>query len=640
MEIDNILKDYLSNKNTDYAIMINGKWGSGKTYYWKENLSKLILQTVYEIKAAHQEKKGWSLSKKGNETEQTIFFEPIYVSLYGLSDINELDKRIFFELNPFWKRRGVKIFSNIGKLIVNKGISFFGIDKFENSEFVELIKDFDIGKNKVLCFDDLERLKPEIVNEIFGFINLFTEHDKIKVIILCDEAELSKKFKDYNKVKEKLIRFTYNFDPELEIIYPSFIDKYPLPYKEFLLQQKKFICGLYQKANHKNLRTLKFNLDIFEKVFTIIQDHSELEKYRDEILNRLLFFTSTYCIEYKIEHDLNKLSELSKISSDNFLNFSDADWDNILFSANKEKESEKEVKQKEYPQIFREKYLPYEKAHFDYYPSIAKFIHTGVLGEQELSEEANKVFNSLKGKEIARENQIMQKFQNIHILNDDELQPLLDELLDNVKNGKYHIATFPNIFLSLLKLEHFGTNNFKVDEHLIQMFSEGILKAKAHSEFIESFQYHIPIFEKRNEKYEVIKKTAIEANNSLKENLNKSNASELLEDLKRHQGQEAFNLLVNTKIQFEPIFSFIDPQDFFKLILNLPNKEKCFINDALYRRYTTDYATDTTKKEREFFIGLSELIKNHLSKTGTALISNDIIRIIGDNITRIINLRN
>jgi predicted AAA+ superfamily ATPase len=35
-----VIFDYLSKEDTDYAILINGPWGSGKTYYWKNNLSK------------------------------------------------------------------------------------------------------------------------------------------------------------------------------------------------------------------------------------------------------------------------------------------------------------------------------------------------------------------------------------------------------------------------------------------------------------------------------------------------------------------------------------------------------------------------------------------------------------------------
>ena len=42
--IDEIL-DYVKSKNTDYAVMINGKWGSGKTYFWDKELRPAIEST-------------------------------------------------------------------------------------------------------------------------------------------------------------------------------------------------------------------------------------------------------------------------------------------------------------------------------------------------------------------------------------------------------------------------------------------------------------------------------------------------------------------------------------------------------------------------------------------------------------------
>jgi len=50
--INATLDIYLKNKNhTDYAIMINGKWGCGKTYYieneLKERIKILNLKYIY-----------------------------------------------------------------------------------------------------------------------------------------------------------------------------------------------------------------------------------------------------------------------------------------------------------------------------------------------------------------------------------------------------------------------------------------------------------------------------------------------------------------------------------------------------------------------------------------------------------------
>lgn len=39
--VESIL-DYVRADYTDYAVMINGEWGSGKTYFWNNKVRKKI----------------------------------------------------------------------------------------------------------------------------------------------------------------------------------------------------------------------------------------------------------------------------------------------------------------------------------------------------------------------------------------------------------------------------------------------------------------------------------------------------------------------------------------------------------------------------------------------------------------------
>ena len=43
--MDNLLEsilDYVRSDYTDYAIMIHGEWGSGKTYFWNNQIKQKI----------------------------------------------------------------------------------------------------------------------------------------------------------------------------------------------------------------------------------------------------------------------------------------------------------------------------------------------------------------------------------------------------------------------------------------------------------------------------------------------------------------------------------------------------------------------------------------------------------------------
>ena len=49
MEIDNIIKDYVNAKDTDYAIMIDGEWGARKSWYWNNVLTEIDKQMIEKV---------------------------------------------------------------------------------------------------------------------------------------------------------------------------------------------------------------------------------------------------------------------------------------------------------------------------------------------------------------------------------------------------------------------------------------------------------------------------------------------------------------------------------------------------------------------------------------------------------------
>ena len=41
-DVDQLVLDYVNAPSTDYAIMLTGAWGAGKTCYWKNGLKQSI----------------------------------------------------------------------------------------------------------------------------------------------------------------------------------------------------------------------------------------------------------------------------------------------------------------------------------------------------------------------------------------------------------------------------------------------------------------------------------------------------------------------------------------------------------------------------------------------------------------------
>ena len=120
MKLTDIIKNYVEQSDTDFAIMINGQWGSGKTFFLKNEVTKFVGSIKYE-----------QLDKKIKS------YELVYVSLYGITTADEIQKRLFVEVNPFLKKKIRKV----GLSVLNKGLQYIGIgaDKHDQKDLVNYL---------------------------------------------------------------------------------------------------------------------------------------------------------------------------------------------------------------------------------------------------------------------------------------------------------------------------------------------------------------------------------------------------------------------------------------------------------------------------------------------------------------------
>lgn len=635
-EISELIKNYLTSEESDYAIMIDGQWGSGKTYYWKSNLTPMVSMQEFSRKKIQKTEKSnsWFVKDQVKETTEITYYEPIYVSLFGLNNIDELGRRIFVEINPFWKKKTGKVLSNIGKLALNKTINFFGINSIDKGEITSIVNSLDINENKVICLDDLERLSPTLLNELFGFINLFTEHDHLKVIILSDESIIREKFKEYNKIKEKIIRFTYVYHPDIKQVYSEIIDKSKnSEFQKFMETRADFVCNLFLKANHKNIRTLKFNLELFNEIYTKLSKISKNTHY-EIVLDRFLYFLSTYCIEYKTEQKRKNLDKLKNISNVNLISFSELGSDFKIASPNKKEEPEPPT----YEELFREKYIPYDDVKYAYYECIANYVHSGILDHEPLNSIAEEIVSQLIINDKTKEIDISQKLNNIYILDDLEIITLINKVLKKIEVGEYQLVTYPNIFFSLLRIEHLGINEFKIDKNIIGKFKTGIEKGKQLSKYIHSFDFHIPRFESPNAKYDIVKGLALSANNSLKDAKNIEQSQKIINSFEEGNAEGIFDFITDSDYQFEPIFSFLDPKLFYQKVLDMSNSDKWRVYDALHIRYPYSNASNSSKAEVPFFKELKQLIDNEITRHKVKHISTEILKQMSSLFDQIIKL--
>ena len=217
--VESIL-DYVRSDYTDYAIMLNGEWGSGKTYFWNNQIKKKID----------------TMKLNGKK------FTTIYMSLYGISNLEEISKKIFMETSQLMDKNIRKYMESVGRNSIPEyaktGIDMANLFGSMNNGSRIDYSEFFSTDDKVLCFDDLERANVDVI-DILGYINNFVEHDHIKTIIICNEKELSTKLKSSN-LEMKTFIATYLLDKQGDL------DKNDKPMVEKIRDKIEYV---FDKAN-------------------------------------------------------------------------------------------------------------------------------------------------------------------------------------------------------------------------------------------------------------------------------------------------------------------------------------------------------------------------------------------------------
>ena len=188
------ITNYIFDSRFSRALLINGDWGCGKSYFVKNKLIPGIEST--EVK---QEQ------KVEDNPERKTYYKPLLVSLYGISSIDAIQEMMYLELLEKFTigdkdsslysvlknatLLGTKVIRGVGNFF-NVGDSVGDISKIAGEQFLSSKKE-----NVVLIFDDLERCQVDTI-ELMGFLNNLCENNGYRVIIIANEEEVARKEND------------------------------------------------------------------------------------------------------------------------------------------------------------------------------------------------------------------------------------------------------------------------------------------------------------------------------------------------------------------------------------------------------------------------------------------------------------
>lgn len=289
--ISKYLDSYIKRKDTEYSILLNGKWGCGKTYFIKEY-------------------------QKNNSN-----YKFIYVSLFGLDSISSINDEIFRELHPILGHKAAKYMGGVITSMIKLGfnLDLFGNKGEETKINIDLNKISPFEKDKdyeniVFVFDDLERTEIEI-SKILGFINYLCEQSKAKVIVIVNEDMIDEsKIDSYNQFKEKCIGKSFEIQNEDRDYWISFKNKN----KNNILINDTYIESVkraYTNYGNNNFRNLNRATEDFIDLANEIEPQY-LEKIEFTSMFIEYFFSLSLKFRYKnnIDESIKILREDQKIT--------------------------------------------------------------------------------------------------------------------------------------------------------------------------------------------------------------------------------------------------------------------------------------------------------------------------------------
>ena len=283
--IEEFLNYYLEHETSpDYAVLITGCWGSGKTYFIRQYLG-----------GNRKEVKDWL-----TDCEK---YTVVYVSLFGAKSRDEMDKRVLETLHPKLNSKIVKAIpgavSLIGKIAGTATANPFETIAGENiaiftENFLEAKK--NAIKKVVVVFDDVERADMPLP-ELLGYLNEYVEHLHVPCILLADkekweEAQKCQEDKStlhhLSSTKEKVIGKQFQIQTTFDEVWNCwFNEEHHILGDDtfvFLKDYRDTIASLFDASKTSNYRSLKHSLFDFQRFIEKIEKRNLTESEFNSLL--------------------------------------------------------------------------------------------------------------------------------------------------------------------------------------------------------------------------------------------------------------------------------------------------------------------------------------------------------------------
>ena len=622
--VESIL-DYVRAEYTDYAIMINGEWGSGKTYFWNNKVRNKIE----------------SLNLNGKK------YNTIYMSLYGISNLEEISKKIFIETTQLMDKNMKKYMTTTGQTTIPEyaktGLdmaNLFGVT--QNGDKMDYGKFFSTD-DKILCFDDLERANVDVI-DILGYINNFVEHDHIKTIIICNEKELATKLKnsnlemktfiatyildkegnltktdlpmvekirdkieyvfdkanDYERIKEKLIGETFEYQPEFNYIINGILLRYENDSEliRFLRENTAYIINTFNRSGTRNLRILKHALNDFKKIYEMVNKYYPNTNYR--VLQTMLIFTIAMSFEIKA----------GKITKDKFITIQDNEEYKAMLVSSRVLMDNRQF----YIREFDNNYYYNFKVEYRFFKFIEMYIRTRIFDMKVFKKNMEVIINTVDKEKLPSYKRLLT--EEYWKIPDDQFPAIVEDVINNIKEGNIELIDSVKLFIYFTYFLKNGLISYDM-QTIKSIFCEGMNKASLKSKYCDNSEEelkNLSLGEKSLEIDDVITHFN-NINNMLKDKMYKEKAEEIFKNIPMKM--EVFYEKFDEECMNIPIFNYYDPYQFFQRLSCASNEDIVTIKEKLVER-AKKYSVEI-EPELKSIIQLKNIIDEYIKGKNTSI---------------------
>ena len=622
--VESIL-DYVRSDYTDYAVMLNGEWGSGKTHFWNNKIRKKIE----------------SMQLNGKR------YTTIYMSLYGISNLEDISKKIFIETTQLMDKNLRKYMSANEQTTIPEyaktGIdmaNFFGVT--QNGDRVDYGEFFSTD-DKVLCFDDLERANVDVI-DILGYINNFVEHDHIKTIIICNEKELSTKLKssnlemktfiatylldkqgelntnnkpmvekiqnkiehvfdkanDYERIKEKLIGETFEYAPKFDYIINGILMRYEdnPDLIRFLRENTGLIITTFNKSGTRNLRILKHALNDFKKIYEMV--NKSYPNTSNRVMQTMLIFTIAVSFEIKA----------GKITKDKFVNIKDnEEYKSILVSSRILMDN-----RQFYIKEFDSNYYYNFKADYRFFKFIEYYVRTRIFDMRIFKNNMDVIQNTIDTENLPSFKRLLT--EEYWKISDDQFDKVIDETLDDVKEGKISLIDIVKLFAYFSYFSKKGLIKYDL-KSLKYTFFTGMNLASLTSKYCENPDEELGkvVIEEIEDDIDDVLKHFYTLNEQLLEKMYKEQAEDLFKSIPMRM--EEFYEKFDRNFMDVPIFKYYDVYQLFQRISCASNEDIVLIKEKLVNR--ADRYKDEIEPEMKKMKQFKRIVDDYVKEKETTI---------------------